>query len=244
MSTPSYSATYDPELARRTLSFNRRVTWAIVIAVCIAAFLGAIAATRPDVRWPLVGAAVAFAVCATLFTLPVLTSVRRKLSFLSVGEGTFASVDGTGLWLPGIGTTPWEHITAVVLMDASERFDRRARRPLLGWGVRTARRAGNGSRLLTVAFADGELVRSRIAHRAKEARIVRLWGVGKEGRRAGDITLLLDPLLSEDGVHRLESALVDAAEAARVAVYRASSQGEYFQTLGRVLDPRWPGATT
>jgi hypothetical protein len=234
-----YTARYDPEVARRILSRNRATVAVLcTVGVAGAALCAALAITQPGgVR--LIVLAGVFAFVALFLVLPVMVGVGRKLAYVSRGSGTFVGVSPAGIRLPVVGEIAWEEVVGVVLFDDSDRIARRRRIPLVGWATRLSQRAGNGSRLLTLGLVDGARVRARIRDSATK-RIVRLWGRDSDAVRPGDVSLLLDPVLSADEAQQLSTAIAAAAARAAVPVLRPANQRDYFRVLGRLVDPRWP----
>jgi hypothetical protein len=234
-----YTARYDAEVARRVLARNR-ITVRVICAVgVVGALLCAVLAISQSGAARLIVLAGVFAFVALVLVLPVMMSVGRKLAYVLRGSGTFVAVSPRGLWLPVMGEIAWEELAGVVLFDDSDRIARRRRIPLVGWATRLSQRAGNGSRLMSLGLVDGVRVRARIPDTSAK-RVVRLWGRSSDAMRPGDVSLLLDPVLSADEVKQLSTAIAEAAARAAVPVHHPTNQREYFRALGRLVDPRWP----
>jgi hypothetical protein len=234
-----YDAVYDRAAAERYLARNR-ATSAVLIAVGVVSLLACVLIvvfgggfTRVLVVLGLVG------LVAMLVTLPTIVSVGKRLRRAHAGDGIFARVSASGVSFGLVGTITWDEVLAVVVFDDTARLERTLRIPVLAWGARVSKKAGNGAVGLSIAVRDGSEVRARIRDE-RERGFVRLWGPKNDPARRGDISLILDPLLDGPGATALTEAVVAAALLNGVPVQAPRSSAEYIKTLGRLLDPKWP----
>jgi hypothetical protein len=236
-----YDAVYDRAAADSVMARNRTagtvltVVGAASLLLCLVLLVAGGPLTRLVI---LLGI---FGLVATFLTLPTILNVRRGMRRLGAGEGTLARVSSVGVSFGLVGPIAWDEITGVIEYDATARADAVARIPLIGWGARASRRAGNGRRGLTLALRDGSAVQARIRDE-NERGFVRLWGPKSSSSRPGDIAVIIDSLLDDTGVRQLIEATVVGALMNGVPVYHPRSAADYLQTLGRLVDPTFPTA--
>jgi hypothetical protein len=179
-----------------------------------------------------------FGLTVMLLTLPTIVNVGQRLRRVHAGDGVYARVSSEGISFALTGRIEWSEVLAVIAFDDTDRVDRTRRIPLIGWGVTVSRRAGNGAKGLTIALRDGSAVQARIRDE-RERGFVRLWGPKSDPARKGDISLILDPLLDEQGVRAFTEAVATGALLHGIPVLTRRSGVEYLKTLGRLLDPKW-----
>ena len=234
-----YDAVYDRAAADSVLARNTTMVTVLTIVgaasllLCLALAVFGGAFTRLII---LLGV---FGLVATFLTLPTILNVRRGMRRLGSGDGTLARVSGAGVSFGLVGPIAWSEIIGVIEHDATARADAVARIPLIGWGARFSRRAGNGRRGLTFALRDGTAVQARILDE-NERGFVRLWGPRAAPARPGDIAIIIDAFLDDAGVRQLVEATVVGALMNGVPVYHPRSAADYLQTLGRLVDPTFP----
>jgi hypothetical protein len=236
-----YDAVYDPAAADAVRARNRRMATVLAIIggvsllLCLLLLIFGGAFTRLLILLGVFGLVVMFA------TLPTILNVGRGMRRLAVGKGLLARVSGTDLSFGLVGPIAWSEVTGVIEYDSTARAQASASIPIIGWGARFSQKAGNGSRGLTLALRDGSAVQARIRDE-NERGFVRLWGPKSSPARPGDIAIILDSFLDEAGVRQLLEAIVVGALMNGVPVHHPRSAADYIQTLGRLVDPKFPTA--
>lgn len=236
-----YDAVYDRAAADAVLARNRRMATVLALVggvsllLCVLLLIFGGAAARLLILLGVFGLVVMFA------TLPTILNVGRGMRRLAVGNGLLARVSGVCVSFGLVGPIAWSEVTGVIDFDATARAQASASIPIIGWGARLSRKAGNGSRGITFALRDGSAVQARISDE-NERGFVRLWGSKSSPARPGDIAITIDSLLDDAGVRQLLEATIVGALMNGVPVYHPRSTPDYLQTLGRLVDPTFPTA--
>jgi hypothetical protein len=215
MSDPAVStveAQYDPDRVRQSLANNRRSSW---IVLAVGAAFTFYAAVRPSAAgempawlaalfWVFITSLVWLYLRWMQYTVHVLTTGRTATERV-----TALAVSPTGVRVSVGAEVPWSGIVSVNLINTRERRVSPLARPMAreGYALGGAALAniGLGRTQVLVLLRDGKRFAESLANPAPTKR-VRMWPGGTP--EAGDVTVLLDPMVPVEQIQPVLDALV------------------------------------